>query len=93
MSKRYLALNADGSLSIIQLVEIPGTDVDARVTKGLFEMSRTTDRETHFDSAIHTREAIAAGITGHHPQALLAECEDTDIPTDRYFRDAWEWEE
>ena len=91
MSKRYLALNADGSLSITQLTEIPGSDVDDRVTKNLFEISRTTDTETHFDPAIHTREAIAAGISGHRALALTAECEDTDLPTDRYFRNAWEW--
>ena len=91
MSKRYLAINADGSLSITQLTEIPGSDVDDRVTKNLFEISRTTDTETHFDPAIHTREAIAAGISGHRALALTGECEDTDLPSDRYFRNAWEW--
>ena len=92
MSKRYLTINADGGLSITQLAEIPGVD-DAfrRVTKNLFEISRTTDTDTHFDPDIHTREAIAAGISGHRALALLAECEDTDLPSDRYFRDAWEW--
>jgi hypothetical protein len=93
MSKRYLTINTEGGLSILQLAEIPGTDVDARLTRNLFEMSRTTDRETHFDPAVHTREAIAAGISGHRALALLAECEDTDLPTDLYFRDAWEWSE
>jgi hypothetical protein len=61
------------------------------VDKTLFELSRTTDMETHFDPAVHTREAIAAGIAGHSALALTAECEDSDLPTDRYFRNAWEW--
>ena len=89
MSKRYLTLRADGGLSITQ---IAGEDADGnKLTKTLFELSRTTDTTTHFDPAIHTREAIAAGIEGHRALALLAECEDTDLPSDRYFRSAWEW--
>jgi len=89
MAKRYLTIAADGGLSI---TEIAGEDADGnKLTKTLFELSRTTDTTTHFDPAIHTREAIAAGIEGHRALALLAECEDTDLPTDRYFRNAWEW--
>jgi len=91
MAKRYLTLAADGILSITQIV---GDDADGnKLTKGLFEHSRTTDMTTHFDPAIHTLEAIAAGLPGHRPHALLGECEDTDLPTDRYFRNAWEWED
>ena len=89
MAKRYLTLAADGSLAV---TEISGDDADgSKLTKTLFEISRTTDMTTHFDPAVHTREAIAAGIAGHRPLALAGECEDTDLPTDRYFRDAWEW--
>ena len=89
MSKRYLTLTADGGLSIIQ---ISGDDADGyKLTKTLFGSSRTSDRTTHFDPAVHTREAIAAGIAGHRALALTAECEDSDLPSDRYFRDAWEW--
>jgi len=89
MSKRYLTLAADGGLSI---TEISGDDADgSKLTKALFEMSRTSDMTTKFDLAVHTREAIAAGITGHRALALIGECEDSDLPTDRYFRDAWEW--
>jgi len=91
MAHRYITLTADGGLSI---TEISGLDADGnKLTKTLFELSRTTDMTTHFDPAVHTREAIAAGISGHHALALTAECEDTDLPSDRYFRDAWEWEE
>ena len=89
MAKRYLTLAEDGGLSITQII---GDDSDGnKLTKALFELSRTTDLETHFDPAVHTRDAIAAGISGHRALALLAECEDTDLPSDRYFRDAWEW--
>jgi hypothetical protein len=89
MAKRYLTLAADGGLSITQIV---GDDADGRkLTKTLFELSRTTDMTIHFDPAVHTREAIAAGIAGHRALALTAECEDSDLPSDHYFRDAWEW--
>jgi hypothetical protein len=91
MAKRYLTLAAGGGLSI---TEIAGDDADgSKLTKTLFEMSRTTDMTTHFDPAVHTREAIAAGISGHRALALAGECEDTDLPSDRYFRNAWEWED
>ena len=89
MAKRYLTLTADGELSV---TNIAGTDPDgSKLTKTLFELSRTTDMTTHFDPDVHTREAIAAGISGHRALALTGECEDTDLPTDRYFRNAWEW--
>ena len=91
MSKRYLTLTADELLCITTIV---GDDPDGlKLTKTLFELSRTTDRTTHFDPEIHTREAIASGLDGHRALELLAECEDTDLPADRYFRDAWTWEE
>jgi len=91
MATRYLTITADGNLSITVIV---GADPDGRkLTKTLFELSRTTDMTTHFDPAVHTCEGIAAGISGHCALALIAECEDTDLPSDHYFRDAWEWEE
>ena len=89
MSKRYLTQTAD---DILCITEIMGDDADgAKLTKTLFELSRTTDTETHFDPAVHTRDAIASGISGHRALALTAECEDSDLPADRYFRNAWEW--
>ena len=76
----------------MSITAIVGDDADGnKLTKTLFELSRTTDMTTHFDPAVHTREAIAAGISGHRALSLTAECEDTEIPNDRYFRDAWEW--
>ena len=89
MAKRFITPSADGTIAI---TTITGVDADgAKLTKTLFELSRTTDKTTHFDPAVHTREAIAAGLTGHRALALIAECEDTDLPNDRYFRNAWEW--
>ena len=89
MSTRYITLSEDGEVAVTQIV---GDDADGnKLTKTLFELSRTTDKTTHFDPAVHTREAIAAGISGHRALALSGECEDTDLPSDRYFRNAWEW--
>lgn len=86
---KQITLTPDGGIAI---TEISGADPDGdKLTKTLFELSRTTDTTTHFDPAVHTREAIAAGISGHRALALTAECEDTDLPSDRYFRGAWEW--
>ena len=91
MVKRLITTNADGTIAV---TEISGSDEDGlKLTKVLFELSRTTDMTTHFDPAVHTRDAIAAGISGHRAMALTGECEDTDLPSDRYFRNAWEWEE
>ena len=89
MAKRYITASADGTIAISGIV---GSDADgAKLAKTLFELSRTTDMTTHFNPAVHTLEAIAAGISGHRALALVGECEDTDLPTDRYFRNAWEW--
>jgi hypothetical protein len=89
MTKRYLTTSAKDTLAITEIV---GNDADgSKLTKSLFELSRTTDMHTHFDPTVHTREAIADGISGHRALALAGECEDTDLPTDQYFRDAWEW--
>jgi hypothetical protein len=82
MAKRYITINVDGTISISDT---------SNINKTLFELSRTTDMTTHFNPAVHTLEAIAAGISGHRALALAGECEDTDLPSDRYFRDAWEW--
>ena len=89
MAKKYITNNADGTISITSIIH---DDADgSTLTKTLFELSRTSDMTTHFDPAVHTREAIAAGISGHRALALTAECEDTDLPSDRYFRSAWTW--
>jgi len=91
MAKRYITKNIDDTIAITEFLVV---DVDGlKLTKTLFELSRTTDMTTHFDPEIHTREAIAAGLEGHRPLEIIGECEDTDLPSDRYFRDAWEWED
>ena len=89
MVKRYITSNPDGTITITHLGV---ADPDgSKLTKVLFEISRTTDLTTHFDPATHTRDVIAAGISGHSALSLAGECEDTDLPTDRYFSGAWEW--
>jgi hypothetical protein len=89
MAKRYITIGANGGVAVTEII---GDDADGtKLTKVLFELSRTTDMTTHFNPEIHTREAIAAGLEGHRALALTAECEDSDLPSDRYFRDAWEW--
>ena len=89
MAKLYIVKQSDDSLSIVRIV---GDDLDGlKLTKTLFEHSRTTDRNKHFDPAVHTREVIAAGIAGHRALSLTGEIDDADLPTDRTFRDAWEW--
>lgn len=62
------------------------------LAKNLFELSRTTDMTTHFNSTVHTLDAIAAGLPGHKPLSYLSccECDRADLPQDRYFREAWE---
>jgi len=90
MAKLQVIPNLDSGISVVKII---GDDLDGlKLTKTLFELSRTTDMDTHFDPAVHTREAIAAGLPGHRVLSLSAEIEDEDVP-DRYFRDAWEWEE
>ena len=90
MSKRYLTLGADGMLHIIQLLQDDPTG--KWLAKTLYRDSRTVGPEPiPFDFSIHTLEAIADGVTGHRPLSVLAEIEDTDLPVDRTFRDAWEW--
>ena len=90
MAKRYITSNRAGT-GVAVIIPVKPDPTGIKLTKALFALSRTTDKTTHFDPAVHTREAIAAGIAGHRPLALLGECENTDLPSDRYFRAAWEW--
>ncbi len=89
-NKRYLHLSADGNL-VVTAIPDDGRGSDWWMSKILFEGSRTTDTTTPFDPAIHTLAAIAAGLDGHRASSLLAEIEFEDLPSDRYFRNAWEW--
>jgi hypothetical protein len=90
MAKLQVIPKSDSGISVVKII---GDDLDGlKLTKTLFELSRTTDMDTHFDPAVHTLEAIAAGLSGHRALSLSAEIEDEDVP-DRYFREAWEWEE
>jgi len=81
----YITINATGGVACTSVV---GADPGGlKITKTLFELSRTTDFTTHFDPMVHTREVIAVGLEGHRPLALSGECDDTELPDD-YFRDA-----
>jgi hypothetical protein len=101
MAKRFITTLPDGRLAITQIVYDPdGT----ALAKTMFEQSRNIhmelvdgilvkmhdDPNEHFDASIHTLAAIAAGIPGHF-QLACREVQDTDLPSDRYFRNAWEW--
>lgn len=87
--RKYITPTPDGGIAI---TEISGADPDGdKLTKTLFELSRTTDKDTRFDPTIHTRAAIASGLVGHRPLSLNGECDVSDLPSDRYFRNAWEW--
>jgi len=88
----YIANNDSGGISVISILN---HDVDGvKVTKALFELSRTTDLTTKFDPEIHTREVIAGEREdGFRPVTLLGMCERLDIPVDRVFRNAWDWED
>ena len=89
MNKVNVITKADGGISVIAILN---ADLDGtKLAKALFEHSRTTDMDTHFDPAVHTRDAIAAGLPGHRALSIDGEIEYTDLPTDRYFRDAWTW--
>jgi len=77
MTKRYLATLPDGRLAVTQL---NGLDPDgAKLAKALFELSRGTEKNTHFDPSVHTLAAIAAGIPGHSPLTTV-EVDEADLP-------------
>ena len=91
MDTRYITRLEDGRIAYTW---INGEDPDGlKLNQALFELSRTTDMITEFDSEIHTVEAIAAGLEGHRPLAVIGICSAADIPSDNYFRDAWDWED
>jgi len=87
----YITANDSGGISVTTMLN---DDVDGtRLTRALFELSRTTDLTTVFDPEIHTREVIAADREeGFRSVSLLGTCKRSDLPSDRIFRHAWEWE-
>lgn len=84
--KCHLTPGNDGRLTVSYV----GSE-EYDMEKHLFELSRTTDLTTHFDASIHTLDAIATGVEGHRPLAILGECDKSELPANLYFRDAWEW--
>jgi len=83
----YVTTLPDGSLGVIRL---KGMNPEGELARTLFELSRDgTDLESLFDPKTHTLDAIAAGLPGHFPMSCR-ECNETDLPNNRNFRDAWE---
>ena len=91
MTKRHVTTLLDGRIGIIQLnCDYAAPEKKRLLAKTLFELSRDgSDMLEHFDPAIHTFDALQQGILKHVPLTCW-ECEDTALPQDRYFRDAWE---
>jgi hypothetical protein len=85
MGTCHLSTGANGNLTTSFIV--PGL---YNLERTLFELSRTTDKGTHFDSGVHTQAAIKAGIQGHRPLHVTGTCDESELPKDLYFRDAWE---
>jgi len=89
MQTLYITDKPDGGIAILTLVD--DDEAGIALAQNLYELSRTTDLVSRFDSAIHTTRAIAAGIDGHRPQVLLGRCTDADLPENRKYRGAWRW--
>ena len=89
MAKRYLTITPEDTLCVTQI--IGNDDNGHKLNKTLFELSRTTDLNTHYNPTVHTRDLISAGLPGHRPLHIVGECDSNDIPKDQTFRHAWEW--
>ena len=92
MARRWVSTRYDGML--IVTVFTSDNPTEQEIAKTMFELSRRggNDSDTHFDPAIHTLSAIAAGLPNHKP-IDSHEIDSSELPTDRYFRAAWEWSE
>ena len=90
MQTLYITDQEQGGITILTFVNDDPEGI--ALNQNLFELSRTTDLETVFDAAIHTRELISLGIEGHRPQKLIGQCTEADLPESRDYRDAWIWE-
>jgi len=79
--KIHYITKADGTLAIIRMSSRKRSPEQETISidKAIFEETRDGDMETHFDPLIHTVRALTP-----------REGDDDDLPTDRYFRDAWE---
>jgi len=89
MQTLYITDQAEGGITILTLVD--DDEAGFALAQNLYELSRTTDLVSRFDSSIHTAGAIAAGIDGHRRLVLLGRCTDADLPESREYRDAWRW--
>ena len=88
-SKVYIANNENDGVSVIRIIN--DKNETYALNKMLFELSRTTDLDTHFNPGVHTLKRIESDlIEGHRSVRLLGDCLQSELP-DHTFRDAWEW--
>jgi hypothetical protein len=91
MPKVFITTRPNGDDSQLCVIRINGDDSDGKkLAKSMFELSRTgDDMSVHFDPDVHTLSAITAGLPGHH-SLTSREYDESELPSDRIFRDAWE---
>jgi len=90
MSKIHITTLPEGKLGIIRMRDCNAADEPVILAKTLFELSRDPDNMSqHFDPVIHTLGAISGGLTGHCV-ITCRECDDTELPPETTFRNAWE---
>jgi hypothetical protein len=83
----FIVTMPDGRVAVIR---INGKDPGRiKLAKTLFELGRgESDARVHFNPEFHTLGWIAAGVHGH-AGLTYRECDESDIPLDREFRNAW----
>jgi len=90
MMARYLIERDNGAVSLAEIIDAKDAgDLDYKLGKTLFELSRDTDQINRYDREVHTFSALEAGIEGHSIIRVIGEIEDDRLPKSRYFRDAW----
>ncbi len=89
-NRRHVVEALDGSVQIIQCNSEDNDLIhEWQLTKTLFELSRDgSDMLTHFDVKVHTRAALAQGITGHI-SITETEVDVSTIPASRDQRKLW----
>tara|TARA_B100000315_G_C14569911_1_gene584940 strand:- start:1655 stop:2242 length:588 start_codon:yes stop_codon:yes gene_type:complete len=76
----YLAELFDGRLAVIRLIEGGPETLLVGLARMLFALSwKDADPNLHFDPAVHTLEALGAGLPGRYPLTAV-EVADADLP-------------
>lgn len=89
MGKCFVSVLPDGRVAITKFLDDNPTRV--KIARTMFELSRD-ERNTkeHFNSEVHTLDAIASGLPGHCP-LRCHEHDDSEIPQDRTRRNEWKY--